>query len=46
VSSKFRLKAANGEVAATDEAYETKAAARKGAKRCREPPPPTIIEVD
>jgi uncharacterized protein len=27
---RFRLKASNGQVVATDEAYETKAAARKG----------------
>jgi uncharacterized protein len=29
---RFRLKAGNGEVVATDEAYETKAAAIKGAE--------------
>jgi uncharacterized protein YegP (UPF0339 family) len=44
---RFRLKAANGEVVATGEAYETKAAARKGCEAVqRAAASATIVEVD
>jgi uncharacterized protein len=35
---RFRLKASNGQVVASGEAYESKAAALKGSESCSEPP--------
>jgi uncharacterized protein YegP (UPF0339 family) len=43
---RFRLKAANGEVVATGEAYETKAAAKKGCEAVqRAADGATVVEV-
>jgi uncharacterized protein YegP (UPF0339 family) len=46
VASRFRLKAANGEVAATGEAYETKSTARRGCVAVQRAAAATIVEVD